>query len=62
MIGPKLYEENLLDLMNQGFLAKPYIVEILCDMTPVFRQEHTKRTKGVRSLLHTGNPTKFAAL
>ena len=28
MIGPKLYEENWLDLVNNGFLAKPYCVEV----------------------------------
>lgn len=40
MIGPKLYEENLLDLMSLGHLAKPYIVEILCEMTPIFKKEY----------------------
>ena len=29
MIGPKLYEENWLDLINNGFLARPYCVEIM---------------------------------
>ena len=37
MIGPKLYEENLIDLMAQGYLAKPYIVEVLCEMSNVFK-------------------------
>ena len=33
MIGPKLYEENLIDLIQEGYLAKPYMVEMRCDMT-----------------------------
>lgn len=48
MIGPKLYEENLQDLMNQGYLAKPYIVEILCDLTPVFKKEYGMRQKNLK--------------
>ncbi len=44
MIGPKLYEENWFDLVNQGFLAKPYCVEIRCEMTDIFSNEY-----------HTGN-------
>jgi DNA excision repair protein ERCC-3 len=36
MIGPKLYEENWLDLVNEGFLAKPYCVEIRCEMNETF--------------------------
>jgi DNA excision repair protein ERCC-3 len=62
MIGPKLYEENLVDLMNEGFLARPYIVEVLCEMSPIFKQEYTSRPNQIKSLLHTGNPSKFLAL
>ncbi|CAK81254.1 unnamed protein product (macronuclear) [Paramecium tetraurelia] len=63
MIGPKLYEENLIDLMTQGFLAKPHIIEIQCDMPPIFLQEYqTKNNMTVRQLLHTGNPGKYKAL
>jgi DNA excision repair protein ERCC-3 len=42
MIGPKLYEENWLDLVNQGFLAKPYCVEIRCPMSQIFASEYEK--------------------
>ena len=28
MIGPTLYEENWLDLVNEGYLARPYCVEV----------------------------------
>lgn len=34
MVGPKLYEENMLDLINQGFLAKPYCIEVHCKFDP----------------------------
>lgn len=36
MIGPKLYEENWLDLVNEGFLARPYCVEVRCEMNQIF--------------------------
>lgn len=62
MIGPKLYEENLIDLMNQGFLAKPYIIEVFCDMSPIFLKEYKERSHNIRQLLQTGNPTKFRTL
>lgn len=42
MIGPKLFEENWLDLVNEGCLARPYCVEVLCDMPSKF-MEHYKR-------------------
>jgi len=29
-IGPKLYEENLLDLINGGYLATPYCIDVRC--------------------------------
>ena len=39
IIGPKLYEENLVDLMQQGYLAKPYIIEVFISMTDIFKRE-----------------------
>ena len=60
MIGPKLFEENWLDLVNEGCLARPYCVEILCDMPDKF-MEHYKRLNG-SELLHTANPSKFKVL
>ena len=48
MIGPKLYEENLIDLMKQGYLARPHIVEILCEMTEIFENEYKTRPNQVR--------------
>lgn len=62
MIGPKLYEENWLDLVNQGYLARPYCVEIRCAMTPEFAREY-KRSQGQdKTLLYAGNPNKFLVL
>lgn len=60
MIGPKLFEENWLDLVNEGCLARPYCVEILCQM-PVKFMEHYQRLNQ-SELLHTANPTKFKVL
>jgi len=62
MIGPKLYEENWLDLVNQGYLARPYCVEIRCPMTPEFGQEYRRRQAQDKILLHAGNPNKFLVL
>lgn len=62
MIGPKLYEENWLDLVNQGFLARPYCVEIRCPMTPEFSHEYKKMEPKDKHLLYGGNPNKFLIL
>jgi len=40
MIGPKLYEENWLDLVNEGFLARPYCVQIQCPLTEAFARAY----------------------
>ena len=40
MLGPKLYEENWLDLINDGYLAKPYCIVVICEMTPIFKVEY----------------------
>ena len=60
MVGPKLYEENWLDLVNEGCLAKPYCVEILCPMDPLFMDCYEK--VGRAELIHTANPEKFKVL
>ncbi|KRW98627.1 P-loop containing nucleoside triphosphate hydrolase [Pseudocohnilembus persalinus] len=62
MIGPKLYEENWQDLVQQGFLAKPYCIELRCNMTPIFSSEYKDKKGHQRELIHTSNPTKFKAL
>ncbi len=62
MIGPKLCEENWMDLVNQGYLARPYCVEIRCPMTPEFAAEYRKRQGQDKILLHAGNPNKFLVL
>ena len=36
MIGPKLFEENWLDLINNGFLSRPYCIEVRVPMTTAF--------------------------
>jgi DNA excision repair protein ERCC-3 len=45
MIGPKLYEENWLDLVNEGYLARPYCVEIRCQMPPAFLKAYHDEKK-----------------
>jgi len=40
MIGPKLYEENWLDLINSGYLARPYCVEVRLPMTSHFKKAY----------------------
>ncbi len=63
MIGPKLYEENWLDLVNQGFLAKPYCVEVRCEMNKEFLQKHDEtKDKELKNRLWVGNPNKFIIL
>ena len=62
MIGPKLYEENWLDLVNQGYLARPYCVEIRCPMTPEFAREYKRCQANDKILMHAGNPNKFLVL
>ena len=62
MIGPKLYEENWLDLVNQGYLARPYCVEVRCPMTPEFATEYRRRQGQDKTLLYAGNPNKFLVL
>ncbi|KAL4490344.1 hypothetical protein ABPG72_004383 [Tetrahymena utriculariae] len=71
MIGPKLYEENWYDLVSQGFLAKPYCVEIRCEMTQLWMSEYNKKDLKTgknyyrgpqRELIHTSNPRKFKTL
>lgn len=42
MVGPKLYEENWLDLVNEGCLAKPYCVELLCPMPEIFKEAYER--------------------
>lgn len=61
MIGPKLYEENWLDLVNQGFLARPYCIEIRSPMTPRFLSMYKERGSD-KPLLYAGNPNKFLVL
>lgn len=62
MIGPKLYEENWLDLVNQGYLARPYCVEIRCPMPPEFAREYDRSQGQDKTLLYAGNPNKFLVL
>jgi DNA excision repair protein ERCC-3 len=64
MIGPKLYEENWLDLINNGFLARPYCIEVRVKMTQPFGDFYSQ--KGLSSegkiMTHSANPNKFLAL
>lgn len=60
MIGPKLFEENWLNLVEEGCLAKAYCIEIRCKMTPTFANEYNLLKRA--ELIHTANPTKFQAL
>ena len=64
MIGPKLYEENWLDLVNEGYLARPYCVEVRCPMPEPFLKAYRdeKRNFFQKNLIYAGNPNKFIAL
>ena len=71
MIGPKLYEENWLDLVkrffiqvSEGFLARPYCVEIRCPMPAPFLKAYLDEKKSFfqKNLIYAGNPNKFIAL
>lgn len=62
MIGPKLYEENWQDLVRSGYLARPYCIEIRCQMSEVFAEEYKTKSKADRQLYHTANPIKLDAL
>lgn len=39
-IGPKLYEENWIDLTNQGYLSRVQCVEIQTDMSPEYSAQY----------------------
>ena len=41
-MGPKLYEENLLDLIDEGYLARPYCVEIRWKMSKEVMERYKK--------------------
>lgn len=62
MIGPTLYEENWLDLVNEGYLARPYCIEVRIQMTPEFLEEYKSARNEMKILLYAGNPNKFLAL
>lgn len=62
IIGPKLHEENLLDLINEGYLARPYCIEINCDMSPLFKEKYGEVTGSERDLIHTANSQKYFPL
>jgi len=60
LIGPKLYEANWLDLVNQGYLANVQCAEVWCPMTKEFFAEYLKKDNVRRKeLLYVMNPIKF---
>ena len=60
LIGPKLYEANWLDLVNQGYLANVQCAEVWCEMTKEFFAEYMKKeNRRRRELLYVMNPNKF---
>ena len=61
-VGPKLFEENMLYLIDQGYLARPYCVEIRCKLDEQLKLKYQKSDASTRVRLHTGNPTKIRAL
>ena len=63
MIGPKLYEENWLDLINNGFLARPYCIEVRLEMVNCFKDFYKSNiTSEAKIMTHSANPNKFLAL
>lgn len=63
LIGPKLYEANWLDLVEQGFLARVLCLEVRCPMTSKFYNAYLERDdeKNMQRLLYWMNPHKLRA-
>ncbi|XP_038688445.1 general transcription and DNA repair factor IIH helicase subunit XPB1 isoform X2 [Tripterygium wilfordii] len=62
LIGPKLYEANLLDLVKGGFIANVQCAEVWCPMTKEFFAEYLKKENSKKKqALYVMNPNKFRA-
>eukprot|EP01017_Pseudomicrothorax_dubius_P049763 TRINITY_DN9304_c0_g1_i1.p1 TRINITY_DN9304_c0_g1~~TRINITY_DN9304_c0_g1_i1.p1 ORF type:complete len:343 (-),score=90.23 TRINITY_DN9304_c0_g1_i1:95-1123(-) len=63
LIGPKLYEENWLDLVNLGFLARAQCFEVRLQMHPKFQKPYEQvRDRKKERKFYFRNPEKFYAL
>ena len=60
LVGPKMYEANWLDLVQDGHLANVQCVEVWCEMTAEFFRRYLREASAhKRELLWVLNPTKF---
>jgi DNA excision repair protein ERCC-3 len=49
LIGPKLYEEELKKLIDLGYLARPYCVEVRCEFSELFKEAYRRCQQGCKS-------------
>jgi DNA excision repair protein ERCC-3 len=61
LIGPKLYEANWLELIDDGFIANVQCAEVWCTMATPFYREYLRATPRKRQLLYVMNPHKIQA-
>jgi len=59
LIGPKLYEANWLQLVNNGHLAKVQCTEVWCPMTTEFYRCYLTANAAKGRLLYVMNPNKY---
>uniref|UniRef100_A0A7S2SKM4 DNA 3'-5' helicase n=1 Tax=Rhizochromulina marina TaxID=1034831 RepID=A0A7S2SKM4_9STRA len=62
LIGPKLFEANWMDLVDQGYLAEVQCVEVWCPMAKDFHREYLRsKYAEAQKLLSVMNASKFRA-
>jgi DNA excision repair protein ERCC-3 len=61
LIGPKLYEANWLELIDDGFIANVQCAEVWCTMATPFYREYLRASPRKRQLLYVMNPHKLQA-
>jgi DNA excision repair protein ERCC-3 len=61
LIGPKLFEANWLELVDNGFIANVQCAEVWCTMATPFYREYLRATSRKRQLLYVMNPQKLQA-
>lgn len=59
-LGPKIFEENSIDLTNQGFLARVICKEVRVDLHQIF--ESLLQNNQANQLVYVANPNKFRVL
>ncbi|KAL4441382.1 hypothetical protein ABPG74_013677 [Tetrahymena malaccensis] len=62
VIGPKLYEANISELIQDSYLAKPYCVVFRCKMHDSCKNFMIEKKYKNKPSLQSGNPQKFKLL